>query len=248
MTCLSFKTHISFRGVSCQCTLSKVVGAGIVSPLGRVAAAASSFNFQPDLSAASAAKATEYMKDSAAASVAAFLLDGQTDVLPAPAAQAFHFMECQRIKQTLRAAAAGSRDFGGESFCCHCSSHVRVVLVGRWILDWLQSPLEQMSSKKTCLHFRQGEETRMHIKKEPRILWFFRPPGFLAVMLLMFMMPLTSSCTVIPLFAPLLDMRRRFKAVMDVFGSMISHTVTLARSVELTAQWIRSCLLDLFTP
>ena len=34
--------------------------------------------------------------------------------------------------------------------------------------------------------------------------------------------------------APLLDMRRRFKAVMD---SMISHGVTLSRSVELTAQW-----------
>ena len=32
--------------------------------------------------------------------------------------------------------------------------------------------------------------------------------------------------------APLLDMRRRFKAVMDVLDSMISHMVTLARSVE----------------
>ena len=36
--------------------------------------------------------------------------------------------------------------------------------------------------------------------------------------------------------APLLDMRRRFKAVMDVLDSMISHGVTLSRSVELTAQ------------
>ena len=37
--------------------------------------------------------------------------------------------------------------------------------------------------------------------------------------------------------APLLDMRRRFKAVVDVLDSMISHGVTIARSVELTAQW-----------
>ena len=37
--------------------------------------------------------------------------------------------------------------------------------------------------------------------------------------------------------ALLLDMRRRFKVVMGVLDSMISHGVTLARSVELTAQW-----------
>ena len=37
--------------------------------------------------------------------------------------------------------------------------------------------------------------------------------------------------------APLLDMRRRFRAVLDVLDSMISHGVTLSRSVELTAQW-----------
>ena len=36
--------------------------------------------------------------------------------------------------------------------------------------------------------------------------------------------------------APLLDMRRRFKAVMDVFGAMIRSGVSLSRSVELTAQ------------
>ena len=52
------------------------------------------------------------------------------------------------------------------------------------------------------------------------------------VTLLMCMMPLTflyrdSS------IAPLLDMRRRFKAVMNVLDSMISHGVTLSRSVEL---------------
>ena len=39
--------------------------------------------------------------------------------------------------------------------------------------------------------------------------------------------------------APLLDMRRRFKAVMDVLGAMVRYGVSLARSVELTAQWDR---------
>ena len=37
----------------------------------------------------------------------------------------------------------------------------------------------------------------------------------------------------------LLDMRRRFKAVMDVLGAMIRHGVSLSRSVELTAHWDR---------
>ena len=37
--------------------------------------------------------------------------------------------------------------------------------------------------------------------------------------------------------ASLLDMRRRFKAVMDVLGAMIRHGVSFSRSVELTAQW-----------
>ena len=39
--------------------------------------------------------------------------------------------------------------------------------------------------------------------------------------------------------APLLDMRRRFKAVMDVLDAMVRYGVSLARSVELTAQWDR---------
>ena len=39
--------------------------------------------------------------------------------------------------------------------------------------------------------------------------------------------------------APLLDMRRRFNAVMDVLGAMVWYGVSLARSVELTAQWVR---------
>ena len=37
--------------------------------------------------------------------------------------------------------------------------------------------------------------------------------------------------------SPLLDMRRRFKAVMDVLDAMIRYGISLARSVELTAQW-----------
>ena len=37
--------------------------------------------------------------------------------------------------------------------------------------------------------------------------------------------------------APLLDMRRRFKAVVDVLGTMIRSGISLSRSVELTAQW-----------
>ena len=39
--------------------------------------------------------------------------------------------------------------------------------------------------------------------------------------------------------APLLDMRRRFKAVMDLLDSMIRDGVSLSRSVELTTQWDR---------
>ena len=37
--------------------------------------------------------------------------------------------------------------------------------------------------------------------------------------------------------APLFDLRRRIKAVMDVLDAMIRGGVSLARSVELTAQW-----------
>ena len=39
--------------------------------------------------------------------------------------------------------------------------------------------------------------------------------------------------------APLLDVRRRFKAVMDVLDAMIRSGVSLSWSVELTAQWDR---------
>ena len=41
--------------------------------------------------------------------------------------------------------------------------------------------------------------------------------------------------------APLLHMRRRFKAVMNVLGAMIQYGVSLARSVELTALGQDSC-------
>ena len=37
--------------------------------------------------------------------------------------------------------------------------------------------------------------------------------------------------------APLLDMRRRFKAVMDVLDAIIRYGVSLSRLLELTAQW-----------
>ena len=43
--------------------------------------------------------------------------------------------------------------------------------------------------------------------------------------------------------APLLVLRRRFKAVMDVLGAMVQYGVSLARSVELTAQWRTGFLL-----
>ena len=39
--------------------------------------------------------------------------------------------------------------------------------------------------------------------------------------------------------APLLDMRRRFKTVMDLLDAMIRFGVSLSRSVELTIQWDR---------
>ena len=39
--------------------------------------------------------------------------------------------------------------------------------------------------------------------------------------------------------APLFDMERRFQVVLDVLGAMVRYGVSLARSVELTAQWNR---------
>ena len=51
------------------------------------------------------------------------------------------------------------------------------------------------------------------------------------------MVLLMYSCIVTSSVAPLLDMRRRFKAVIDVLDDMIRYGVSLARSVELTVQW-----------
>ena len=48
--------------------------------------------------------------------------------------------------------------------------------------------------------------------------------------------------------APLLDMRRRFKAVMDVLDAMIRYGVSLSRSVELTAQWDKTLALGPMYP
>ena len=48
--------------------------------------------------------------------------------------------------------------------------------------------------------------------------------------------------------APLFDMRRRFKAVMDVLDAMIRYGVSLSRSVELTAQWVRILAAGLLCP
>ena len=61
--------------------------------------------------------------------------------------------------------------------------------------------------------------------------------GRLVAMLMMSMMLLVYSCIRTLLFAPLLHMRRRFKAVMVVLGAMIQYGVSLSRSVEITAQW-----------
>ena len=57
------------------------------------------------------------------------------------------------------------------------------------------------------------------------------------VMHLMLSMLLMYSCTPDSSIAPLLDMRRRFKAVMEVLGAVIRHGASLSRSVELTARW-----------
>ena len=48
--------------------------------------------------------------------------------------------------------------------------------------------------------------------------------------------------------APLLEMRRRFKAVMDVLDAMIRSGISLSRSVELIAQWDRILALQPLHP
>ena len=48
--------------------------------------------------------------------------------------------------------------------------------------------------------------------------------------------------------APLLDMKRRFKAGMDVLAAMIRSGISLSQSVELTAQWGRILALGPLHP
>ena len=48
--------------------------------------------------------------------------------------------------------------------------------------------------------------------------------------------------------APLLDMRRRFKAVVDVLGATIRSGISLSRSVELAVQWDRILALGPLYP
>ena len=48
--------------------------------------------------------------------------------------------------------------------------------------------------------------------------------------------------------APLLDMRRRFRAVMGVLDAMIRSGISLSRSVELTSQWDRILALGPLHP
>ena len=48
--------------------------------------------------------------------------------------------------------------------------------------------------------------------------------------------------------APLLDMRRRLKAVMELLDAMIRCGVSLSRSLELSAQWDRILIIGLLFP
>ena len=51
------------------------------------------------------------------------------------------------------------------------------------------------------------------------------------MMLLMFFLYRDSS------IAPLIDLRRRLKAVMELVDAIIRYGVSLSRSIELSAQW-----------
>ena len=63
--------------------------------------------------------------------------------------------------------------------------------------------------------------------------------GKLVAMLLTLMMLLMSFLYRDSSIAPLLDMRRRFKAVMELLDAIIRCGVSLSRSLELSAQWDR---------
>ena len=63
--------------------------------------------------------------------------------------------------------------------------------------------------------------------------------GRLVAMLLTLMMLLMSFLYRDSSIAPLLDLRRRLKAVMELVDAMIRYGVSLSRSIELSAQWDR---------
>ena len=44
-------------------------------------------------------------------------------------------------------------------------------------------------------------------------------------------------CTVTTVFAPLIDLRRRLRSVLDVIGAVNRSGYSLARGLELTRQW-----------
>ena len=121
-------THFSALGLLPVHTIISDGALGFAGPVEDVAAAALVSSSHSDLLVASSAKAIEYMKESAAASVAAFLLDGQTDLLAAPAAQAYHFFERQSVTQTLLAAAAAASILVGSPFVAVCSSHPKIAI------------------------------------------------------------------------------------------------------------------------
>ena len=151
---------------------------GFAGPLEHVAAAALVSSGHSDLLVASAANAIEYIKESAAASVAAFLLDGQTDLLTAPAAQAFHFFEHQSVTQTLLQLQRQPRFWWRVLLLplfFTCPSGAGLSLDSGLVVFFSGIVVKYIffKKRKTCLQFRQGEETRMHIKKGAKNLVLF---------------------------------------------------------------------------
>ena len=67
-------------------------------------------------------------------------------------------------------------------------------------------------------------------------------------MLLTLMMLLMSFLCRDSSIAPLLDMRRRLKAVMELLDAMIRCGVSLSRSLELSAQWDRILIIGPLFP
>ena len=113
------------------------------------------------------------MRESAAASVAAFLLDGQTDLLPAPAAKAFHYMEYQSVRQTLQAAAAAAAILVRSPFVAivlHMSEWCWFV-AGFWVGCFLLWNSCQVHLEKTCLHFSaRGRNKDAHPRRAKNLV------------------------------------------------------------------------------